>query len=353
MRQSLKPFLKSVFRIVKSLLPARFQARLQTLAERVVFRFTADVHHLPPIFHYWSNRYLRPRFEAFGFATPDAFFVAQLVSRIDKTAPLRILALGSGRADLELAVGAALRDAGVQDFQIHGVDLTLHAVKDARSKAIALGMAAHFVFTQADLNDWQTEAEYDVVIANHCLHHVVQLEALFAQVQKCLARGNGLFLVADMIGRNGHQLWPEALTEVRRFWAELPAAKRFDRATGKVEPSFVNYDCAQVGFEGVRAQDILPLLCQRFEFELFLPYGGIVIPLIERRTGWNFNAENTEDLAFVDRLEAREQALFRELTIKPSQMLALMRPHALQECVLLAPHLTPQACVRRPDVSDL
>ena len=327
MRQSIKPLLKSIFRVVKSALPGRFQAGLQTLAERVVFRFTADVHHLPPIFHYWSNRYLRPRFEAFSFSTPDAFFTAQL-TKLNKAKPLRILALGSGRADLELSIGSALRDAGFADFQIHGVDLTLHAVKDARNKAAALGIAGHFVFEQADLNHWKADAEYDVVLANHCLHHVVQLETLFAQVQICLKRSNGLFLVADMIGRNGHQLWPESPAEVRGFWAQLPAKQRFDRAAGKVENSFVNYDCAQVGFEGVRAQDILSLLCSSFEFELFLPYGGIVIPMIERRTGWNFDVENADDLAFVDRAEAREQALFQDLTIKPTQMVAAMRASA-------------------------
>jgi hypothetical protein len=155
-----------------------------------------------------------------------------------------------------------------------------------------------------------------------------------------------------MIGRNGHQLWPEQLSAVREFWSELPESKRFDRATGKIEASFVNYDCSQFGFEGVRAQDILPLLCAEFEFEMFLPYGGIVIPMIERRTGWNFDVSDATDLDFVDRVEAQEQALSRRLAIKPTQMVAAMRPQALQPCVLLEPHLTPLACVRIPDADQ-
>jgi len=33
-----------------------------------------DVHALPGIFHYWSDKYLRPKLEAFGFSNPDQFF---------------------------------------------------------------------------------------------------------------------------------------------------------------------------------------------------------------------------------------------------------------------------------------
>jgi hypothetical protein len=43
-------------------------------AERQNFDACAEVHALPPIFHYWSNRYLRPRLEAVGASDPDAFF---------------------------------------------------------------------------------------------------------------------------------------------------------------------------------------------------------------------------------------------------------------------------------------
>jgi SAM-dependent methyltransferase len=349
MHPKLKPTLKTLFRAVSGVLPDAARMRLQTLAERVIFRLTADVHDLPPIFHYWSNTYLRPQFEGFGFASPDAFFLVQLLALPKQANTLRILALGSGRADLELSIAHGLIRAGRTDFQLLGIDLTEHTVRDARARAAAQSLGAHCSFIQGDLNSWQTTQEFDVVLANHCLHHVVNLEGLFAQVKRALTPTNGVFLVADMIGRNGHQLWPESLVEVRKFWRELPPNKRLDRATGKIEPEFVNYDCAQIGFEGIRAQDILPLLLERFKFELFLPYAGIVVPLLERRTGWNFSVDAPEDMAFVDRLAAREQKLFDSLAIKPTQMIAVMRPESDKTCLLLSPMFTPSACVRRPD----
>lgn len=361
MHPKLKPTLKALFRAVTRYLPNGARQRLQSLAERVIFRLTADVHDLPPIFHYWSNRYLRPQFETFGFSSPDAFFLAQLLALPKQADTLRILALGCGRADLELSIARGLIAAGRSDFQLLGIDLTEHTIREARARAHAQELSTYCRFVQGDLNTWETNEHFDVVLANHCLHHVLNLEGLFDQVKRCLKPGNGAFFVADMIGRNGHQLWPENLQEVRRFWRELPPEKRLDRATGNIEPEFVNYDCSQIGFEGIRAQDILPLLLERFEFEVFLPYAGIVVPLIERRTGWNFSVDEPQDLAFVDRLAAREQELFANLAIKPTQMLAFMRPESRpgvarpntqlsdKTCVLLSPSLTPLACVRKPD----
>ena len=55
-------------------------------------------------------------------------------------------------------------------------------------------------------------------MANHSLHHVLALEHLFAQVSATL-REDGVFVVNDMIGRNGHQRWPEALDLLQRIWA--------------------------------------------------------------------------------------------------------------------------------------
>ena len=56
----------------------------------------------------------------------------------------------------------------------------------------------------ADFNQWRPSHEYDGVIASHVLHHVLNLEGLFAGIKESLRTG-GCFAIADMIGRNGHQ----------------------------------------------------------------------------------------------------------------------------------------------------
>ena len=49
------------------------------------------------------------------------------------------------------------------------------------------------------------------------------------------SRPGGKFLISDMIGRNGHQRWPEALTIVHDFWRKLPPSYRFNRLVGYYE----------------------------------------------------------------------------------------------------------------------
>ena len=53
---------------------AVYQARLRSESEQ--FDQCLNVHELPDIFHYWSNRYLLPMFQPFGFASPNDFFLS-------------------------------------------------------------------------------------------------------------------------------------------------------------------------------------------------------------------------------------------------------------------------------------
>lgn len=324
----LKSIAKSLFRALTAPMPASWRYQCQAFAEKVIYRFTPQVHALPPMFHYWSNRYLRPKMQILGFNDPHDFFVKksvetlQAVSTVDRT----ILSLGCGRAELELLIAQELRAANIENFVIIGLDISAAVLDSALARFENLGLGRHFRGQALDINRWapdQTD-QFDLVIANHSLHHLVSLESVFDQVQSAL-KPHGRFLVCDMIGKNGHALWPEIKAEVDRFWDKLPARKRFDRASGKIESTYQNYDASKVGFEGIRAQDILPLLLQRFHFELFLPYGGIVVPFIERRFGWNFDPQDPSDLAFVDELAATEQQLFQQKKIKPTQMVAMLR----------------------------
>ena len=55
----------------------------------------------------------------------------------------------------------------------------------------------------------------------------VELEQLYDEIQRSLAP-DGVLLVNDMIGRNGHRRWPEAGLALRRIWKELPERYRYN-----------------------------------------------------------------------------------------------------------------------------
>ena len=78
-------------------------------------------------------------------------------------------------------------------------------------------------------------------------------------------------------------------------------------------------------FKGIRAQDILPLLVERFEFDLFVPFANVIDPFVDVSFGHNFDPNGEWDRAFIDRVHARDEYELRRGAIKPTHMFAVMR----------------------------
>lgn len=310
-------------------------------------RFAAEtvVNDLPPIFHYWSNTYLRPRLEEFGFSYPEDFFARQIerhIAAVDN--PVRIISIGAGNCDSEVTVARLLRERGMHEFSIECLDITAPMLQRGRALVDSEGLSHHFRFTLDDFNQWKPKETYNVVMANQSLHHVTELEQLFDAIHAAIGE-NGVFVTSDMIGRNGHQRWPEALTIVREFWRELPESYRYNLQLRRHEPNFLDWDCSVEGFEGVRAQDILPLLVERFGFDLFYAYANVIDPFIDRGFGPHFDPERAWDRNFIDRVHARDEAEILSGRLKPTHMLAVMRRNR-RSTVRTWRHVTPDFCIR-------
>lgn len=328
--------------------PTPIAYRLRGVAERAAFWLGASSAELPPIFHHWSNRCVLPKFQALGYSSPQDVYLQHIARRAGETGGVvRCLSLASGRSDIELEVVRGLVGRGVDAVHVTCTDLSETLLRLAARHVAGAGLADHFEFRPGDLNQTlQAAGPFDVVIANQCLHHFVELERIFDAVHAALAPG-GVVLTSDVIGRNGHQLWPEALAEVERFWDELPRPYRHDRLRGRPLQRFDNHDHSDVGFEGIRAQDVLPCLLQRFHVEDFIPFGCITLPFVERRFGWNFDPAREFDRAFIDRVADRDEALIASGRVKPTQMVAALRTQPTR--LRTWGPLTPRDCVRRAD----
>ena len=309
-----------------------------------------NVHELPEIFQYWSNKHLAPpKFHQFGITDPEQFFflyACKFHQRFpDKS--MKLVSIGSGNCDMEARLARRLLDEGISDFRIECIDINETMLERGKEHAKELGVGDYIFPRYGDFNSWQPDKIYDIVLANQCLHHVVELEHLFQAIYSALS-GEGYFLTSDMIGRNGHQRWPEALALVNEFWEELPQEYRYNQLLKRHEEEYINHDCSEFSFEGIRAQDILPLLNSHFHFELFLPFANLVTVFIDRPFGHNFDAEGEWDRDFIDRVHARDEQGILSGEIKPTQMLAVLRNKPV-ETTLLDPRLTPEFCTRKPD----
>lgn len=325
-------------------LPPPLLRVLRSWAEKLKYRDVPQVHDLPAICHYWSHTHLLPLLQEAGCNGHEDFML-QHILRFRHKPLIRIVSIGSGNCEPDLRLVKALQAEGVGNLRYECVEFNGAMLARARREAELQGLGALMTFTQADLLHWQPAHQYEIVFACQCLHHIVELERVFAVIEQALSE-DGLFLIDDIIGRNGHQRWPEALAMIEPLWATLDDKYKYHHLHGVTNHRFVNWDCSLTGFEGIRAQDILPLLLERFHFESFLAFGNLIDVFIERPYGPNFDVDNPSDRAFIDKVHAMDQAALEAGRIKPTHLLAALCKYPVAQTRTIR-QLTPASCVRR------
>ena len=292
--------------------------------ELSIYAKQEKVHDLPNIYHYWSNKFIAPIFREAGIQSIEDFFASNLVKAKNRTgsSPAYFVSIGSGNCDLEIRVAKNMIDSGYRDFIFECVEINPEMLERGKTLARDNGLLANMEFVEADFNSWCALKKYDGVMANQSLHHVSDLEHLYDQIKNGL-KDKGSFVINDVIGRNGHQRWPESLEIVNRFWKELPKSYKFNVLLNRFEQEYDNWDCSKEGFEGVRAQDVLPLLLERFESEKFIGFGNAIDIFVDRAFGHHFKPDLQWDREFIDRVHAEDEAGLREGRLTPTHMLAV------------------------------
>ncbi len=342
----LHPPLRWLRAAVRTLLRKCFAYNTRVEAELHSFTNCASVQNLPAISQYWSNKFLIPMLEPFGFTNVIEFFRMRIaeICRGHPSETVAIASVGAGDCAPEINIAEWLREIGIRNFSFECFDLNPEVLRRAKSAAEAKGVAGHFTFKVFDINRWKPANNYRVILAIQSLHHVLELDALFGQIHAAL-HPDGLFMTDDMIGRNGHQRWPEALRIVQELWKELPDKYKYNHSLKRFEKEYENWDCATTGFEGIRAQDVLPLLMTYFHFDTFVVFGNVIDIFIDRAFGHNFDSGNEWDCAFIDRVHAIDVVEIESGRLKPTHIMAAMSKSPVAHA-RVHKHLTPEFCVR-------
>jgi len=325
-------------------MPDTYADKLQQ--EIANYQTVANVHDLPPIHHYCAGKYWEPKWRGLGFSNPDDLYLSYTLRLASQTGgPLRIISIGSGNGDLEVNLGRRLVAQQCTAWELHCLDVNPAMLQRAQALAGQAGLADHFRMIAADIQGWAPAPEsYDVVIASHSLHHFVELELLFAKIHSCM-KPHGFFLTNDMIGRNGHMRWPEPLAILETLWQTLDDKYKYNHHLRCVEHKFVNRDYSQSGFEGIRAQDILPLLVRNFSFEMFSGFGNIADIFIDRTFGHNYNPNVEKDRYIIDVAASLDDFFIENGFYKPTHIIAAMMRKGAAPPVRCYKHLTPEFCV--------
>lgn len=296
---------------------------------------TLNMHDLPPMFHVWSNEYIRPGLEdVFGVSTITDFYRSayrEAKSKIEKDSGL-ILSIGCGDGSVEIDLAKSLLKDEVRNFRIVGADLSPILLQTMRTKIATEGLGDFIEPLEVDLNLVEVPQSFDMIMANHSLHHILELEKIF-DFSKSHMKSSGVFATNDMIGRNGHQRWPETAAVLAALWPTLTPKQRYHSQLRRLDETFVDHDCSLGGkdFEGIRSQDILPLMLERFHPIKFFGFGGFIDLLVDRGYGHGFDVNNPKDIALIKKYAELNDALLDADVIKPTIMLATFSKEHTQE----------------------
>lgn len=243
-----------------------------------------------------------PRLNRMASGDPHVNAYDHLVNRLRAsgvTLPVaRVASLGCGFGALE----RGLATLGIAQ-RIDGYDLAAPAIDEARRLAAQAGLR-HVHYHVADLDrDALPEGAFDIVFASHSVHHIENLDGLFASVRRALRPG-GIFHLQEYIGPDRFQWTDAQLQGINEFMATLPLKyRRFPGGMerGAVDRPTVAAVIAVDPSEAVCSSQIVEALARHFAVRECRPLGGALLQTGLSGIAQNFDPESAEDTAHLQR----------------------------------------------------
>lgn len=259
-------------------------------------------HELTPVpgdaYHY-AHRLLNGALRA---RAPN--FPARLRDIARQRAP-RVLSLCSGAARIEASFAEAVPEA-----QWTLMDLNEPLLQSAAAN-FPEGVVPELIV--ADLNEVAAFGErYDVILCVSGLHHIVELERVVGFIHDALAEDGEFWSIGEAIGRNGNRLWSSDHAVANAFFHSLPSRLRRNRGSGEVDDDLPNVDYSGATFEGIRSQDIEPLLARMLDPVDVYRRNCFLWRLVDLAYADNYDLGDADDIGWLQRAVAAELAHFRQ-----------------------------------------
>jgi SAM-dependent methyltransferase len=167
----------------------------------------------------------------------------------------------------------------------------------------------------ADVNDLHLpERSFDVILCVSALHHVVELESLVDAIGAGLDDGGEFWSVGEYVGRTGARLWEDSYEAADAIFRGLPEQFRRNHTKrgAPVDPHLSNVDCSLNTFEGVRSEDILPVLEARLTSLQIDRWSTIVWRVLGPAYSQNYDIGRIVDRALVEHIAHRDVELQQE-----------------------------------------
>ena len=259
--------------------------------------------------YYW--RRVGEAYAGSPYASMPAFIESRFA---DVERSIEILSLGSGYCGHELALSERLG----RSHRMTCTDVNPELFARARDVVAAKGLSVEF--QEVDLNFIELEPNrYDLIVAHAVLHHVINLEHLFDQVAGGLREGGALG-VTEVVGPNRKQIWEENENLANALLAALP-----EDLIGGLRLDVADDD---VGMEGIRQEDILPLLHERFEPLFELRHGAFMrFVCTQPEIGRRLDPDDPKTRGYLDFLIDCDQSAVERGLLQPLEVHGFYVPH--------------------------
>jgi len=225
---------------------------------------------------------------------------------------LNLLSLGSGTGDWEIG----LLEKNPLKIRCELIDINdelLIGAKDyAKKHNLDLSVKVQ------DINKIQLDKSfYDFIVVRSSLHHFIELEHIFQQVNKSLNDGGEFIVMGEVIGRNGEKLYPETKKAAQKIFDVLPEKFRFNDYTKKIDDEVPDMDFSKNSFESIRSEEIVPLLEENFHTKECVKFDGFLSLLFDFRYGTNYDLNNNLDKSLVEALANLDLFYISNSILKP------------------------------------
>ena len=251
---------------------------------------------------------------------PD--FQQRLKARADGGRVVKVLSLCSGAARIEASFASQvgpLVEWSLLDINVDLLELASRQFAPEIKLDLVEGNANNLVFSRE---------KWDIILCVSALHHVVELEQLVRFCHSSLNEHGEFWSIGECVGRNGNRLWPDARAEANRFFAQLPATYRLNRHTKQLDREIPDNDYSVGCFEGIRSEEIEPVLDRWFHPVDVYRRNCFLWRLINLAYSDNFDPGVADDRKWIVQMVAAELDHFRAGG-RSTELFGVYRPRPL------------------------
>jgi SAM-dependent methyltransferase len=233
-------------------------------------------------------------------------FVERLKQRAATGEIVRVLSLCSGAARIEASYAAQV--GSNVEWSLLDINSDLLGLA---SKQFPQSVKVDLI--EGNVNKLEFSGEkWDIILCVSALHHVVELEKLIEFCYYSLHHNGQFWSIGEYVGKNGNRLWPDAISEANKLFLQLPEKYRINSHTKELDNEIPDRDYSVGCFEGIRSEDIEPILDRWFQPIEVDRRNCFLWRLINLAYSDNYDLSKIEDREWITKIISTEVTHFKQ-----------------------------------------